>query len=281
MVERGELGFRRRPFCKSLGVIPRILHFNYFGLDTTARNFPLIYYIAIRSAVEWIKPDKVLFYNTREPGGKYWDAVKPLLTRVPCEPPTEIFGRPLLHYAHQSDIVRLRALIATGGIYLDMDTVCRRSFDDLLSHPAVMGVQRFPNEHLGLCNAVILSEPNNPFMLEWLESYRTFRSKGRDKRWDEHGVRLPWKLARMNDDGKSGHKDLHVEPPESFFEPSWWPSEHERLFDRVEEFPAAYCHHLCETASYQRYLQTITEQYIREVDTTYNLAARPFLPGLE
>ena len=83
------------PPCRNR-MIPRILHFCYFGLDSTARNFPLVYYIAIRSAIEHIKPEAAYFHNTCEPDGKYWEALKPLMTRVPCEPPTEIFGRPLI-----------------------------------------------------------------------------------------------------------------------------------------------------------------------------------------
>jgi hypothetical protein len=84
----------------------------------------------------------------------------------------------------------------------------------------------------------------------------------------------------MTPEGKSGRTDLHVEPAESFFIPGWWPSELERLFERVEKFQHAYCHHFFETLSYKQYLETLTEQYILEIDTTYNLAARPFLPNL-
>lgn len=174
----------------------------------------------------------------------------------------------------------MRALNETGGIYLDIDTVCRRSFDDLLNHPCVLGIQNHIDGSTGLCNAVILSEPRHPFLDEWLNTYKSFRSQGRDEFYDEHAVRVPWKLARMTPDGKTGRKDLHIEPPESFFLPGWWSSELERLFERVEDFPNAYCHHLAESLSYKPYLETLTEQYIRDIDTTYNLAARPFLPNL-
>jgi hypothetical protein len=261
-------------------MIPRLLHFCYFGLDSTARNFPLVHYLAIRSAIECIRPEIVYFHNTREPGGKYWEALKSLVTRVPCEPPKQIFGRPLLHYSHQADIIRLQALIQTGGIYLDVDTLCRRRFDDLLPHSCVLGIQPLLDGTGGLGNAVILSEPHHPFLEAWLAAYKSFRSKGRDNFYDEHSVRIPWQLAGMTPAGTSGRKDLHIEPAESFFIPGWWPSDLARLFEQVEDFPRAYCHHLAESLSYRPYLETLTEQYILEVDTTYNLAARPFLPRL-
>ena len=138
--------------------------------------------------------------------------------RVPCEPPDEVFGRPLRHYAHQADIVRLKSLLKTGGIYLDIDTICCRSFDDLLVHPCVLGLQRDPIGVCdGLCNAVILSEPGSTFLQEWFDSYRSFRADGCGQYWDEHSVRVPWRLAQITPEGRAGRPDLHVEPAESFF----------------------------------------------------------------
>lgn len=262
-------------------MIPRIVHFCYFGLEPTAEDFPLVYYLAIRSAAEKVQPTTIFFHNAQEPKGKYWEAAKPYLTCISCQAPKEIFGRPLLHYAHQADVVRLQILIETGGIYLDIDTICLQSFDRLLQHPCVMGIQnRLDGTPHGLCNAVMLSQPRNSFLMEWLDTYRQFCSKGRDKFWDEHSVKMPARLARMNAKNVSERGDLHIEPAESFFTPGWQEQEQKRLFDNVEEFPKAYCYHLAETKSFKQYLQSLTEATIHSLDTTYNLAARPFLPGV-
>jgi len=261
-------------------MIPRTLHFCYFGFDSAWQDFSLVYYIAIKSAIEVIKPDKIFFHNAIEPEGKYWNAIAPHVERIHCEPPKEIYQRPLYHYAHQADVMRLQILLRTGGIYLDIDTICLRSFDSLLHHPCVLGIQDFPDPKRGLCNAVIMCEPHNTFIEEWLKSYSWFRSTGKQHYWDEHSVLVPWDLAKITKDNRSGRSDLHVEPVESFFRPGWWPSEQERLFAKNESFPHAYCYHLCRTQSQGVYLNQITEKYIRDQDTTYNVAARKFLPNL-
>jgi len=89
------------------------------------------------------------------------------VTAVLTKPPTEVFGRPLRHFAHRADVLRLLALRRQGGIYLDMDTLCLKPFSDLLEYPCVRG-------RPGLCNAVILSEPGGRFISAWLASYRQF-----------------------------------------------------------------------------------------------------------
>ena len=117
-----------------------------------------------------------------------------------CIISAEIYGNNLYHYAHQSDVIRLQKLCKYGGIYLDIDTICLRSFKDLRNNKFVLGIQ--PNKAgtqiYGLCNAVMLSEKNSEFALKWIDEYTTFRSKGRDTHWDEHSVIIPLKLAYNN-----------------------------------------------------------------------------------
>ncbi len=256
-------------------MIPRIVHFCH-GLGDKPTVFHLVHFLAIRSAVHWLQPEKVYFHYANEPTGPYWEAARPLADQIKHIPPREIFGRELHHYAHRADVIRLRELIKTGGIYLDIDTICCRPWDDLLAHPCVLGLQRGSRDQLGLCNAVILSEPGSSFLQEWLESYRTFSAS----QWDEHSVRVPYRLARINRKGRPGRSDLHVEPPESFFCPAFMQDDLKQLFERIVPFPRAYCFHLWSGFSHARYLESLTERLIREVDTTYNIAARPFLPNL-
>jgi len=115
-----------------------------------------------------------------------------LVTLVQLTAPREIFGAPLAHVAHRSDVVRLQKLIEHGGIYLDADVLVQRDFDDLLNESVVLGREG----EFGLANAVILAEPNATFLVRWLDAYRSFRSKGKDEFWSEHSVLLPAKLAQ-------------------------------------------------------------------------------------
>lgn len=174
-------------------MIPNIIHF-VFGLseDFGGRPFSFIHYLAVKSACDCNKPDRIYLHHAYEPEGEWWDKARPYLTLNRVGIPTQVFGNPLLHYAHAADVIRLEVLLELGGIYLDIDVICVRSFTPLLKYPAVMGKER----EGGLCNAVILAERNSEFIRQWYESYVTFRSRGKDEFWSEHSVEVPFRIAQ-------------------------------------------------------------------------------------
>ena len=105
----------------------------------------------------------------------------------------EIFGNPIVKFAHKADIIRIEALLEHGGIYLDLDVFTIRSFAPLLRFETVMGLEGGvpPMPRQGLCNAIIVSSATSPYLRRWYEAYRTFR----DSDWAGHSVKLPLKLA--------------------------------------------------------------------------------------
>ena len=102
--------------------IPKVLHYT-FGMarDFGGKPWSLVHHVCLKSAIERIKPDKIYFYCQFEPATAWWRLSRELVTVVKIEAPREIFGRPLKHVAHKSDVVRLQKLIQHGGIYLDAD----------------------------------------------------------------------------------------------------------------------------------------------------------------
>ena len=257
--------------------IPNIIHFIY-GFKEQKSEFEIYRYIAIKSAYEVNKPDKIYFYYYYEPYGYWWNKIKVYLTLVKIEPPTEIYGNKLHHYAHQSDVVRLQKLIEHGGIYLDIDTICLKSFSDLLHYDFVMGKQNNSDnsETYGLCNAVILSSPNAEFPKKWLETYKTFRSKGRDTYWDEHSVLKPLALSNIYT------KNIKILEYNSFFYPLWY-NINDIIFNniyKIDDYKNIinnnYCIHLWDTYS-TNYLKNLTENYIFANNTLYNIFSRKFL----
>ena len=176
------------------------------------------------------------------------------------EAPAEIFGRTLHHYAHRADVLRLSVLKEEGGIYLDIDTICLRPFTDLLGHSCVMGRQG----GRGLCNAVILSEPEGHFIRAWLEQYRTFRSKGHDKYWDEHSVRLPNRMAR----DPQFRPHIKVLPKRAFFFPLWGQMRHLFQSGDLGQFRQSYCIHYWESMTHQQ-LAKITPENAVAGDSNY------------
>jgi len=134
---------------------------------------------------------------------------KSLVTYVKQNPSEEIFGNKLYHVAHKADVLRLKILIEHGGIYLDLDTICKKPFTAFLNHKFVIGKQGRWRK-MGLCNAVMMSEKSSEFAKIWLDAYKTFRSKGKDEYWGEHSVKVPLDLA------KQYPHLLHIEPYDSF-----------------------------------------------------------------
>lgn len=92
-----------------------------------------------------------------------------------------------------------------------------KPFDDLLYAPMTMGMEaspdsrRSPFDPTGLCNAVIIAEPQATFIDHWMRTYVTFD----EKNWAGHSVDMPWDLARIYPD------DIQVLNTTAFFWPLW------------------------------------------------------------
>ena len=279
-------------------MIPNIFHF-VFGMaaDFGGKTFSLVHYLSVRSVVELNKPDTAYFHYHYEPQGEWWQKAKSLLTLNKIAAPDSFMGRPLVHVAHKADVIRLQVLQETGGIYLDLDTISVKPLKDLLNYSFAIGqelktpyVPKNPRQKIkyrvrkqlglikesssaptGLCNAVLLSEKNSEFVNLWLNEYKTFRSKGRDKYWNEHSVQVPEKLAATNP------QMITKLSPYAFHYPLYDSYSLKAMFEEVNEFSEAYLHHLWETFSWDNYLSKLTVEKIKTVDTTYNLLARRFL----
>ena len=277
-------------------MIPNIFHF-IFGMATDfgGRPFSLSHYLAIKSAADVNRPETIFFHYEFEPTGEWWDKAKPLLTLNKIKAPDSFMGNTLYHVAHKADVVRLQALKEYGGIYLDLDTICVKPLHSLYNHSFIIGQELKPeyipknwrqkikyairkqfqgkkeNEINGLCNAALLAEKGSPFVNLWLDTYSSFRSKGRDKYWNEHSVFVPIKLAAENPD------KITLLSPYAFHYPLYNKPGLESMFEKVTDFRDAYLHHLWESFSWEKYLSRLTVKDIFEKDTTYNHIARRFL----
>jgi len=230
-------------------MIPNVFHFCYALLPDA--KFGFLEYLAIKSACEVNRPERIYLHYQHECSGPWWEKARELVTLRKTEAPTEVFGRPIAHFAHRTDVLRLQLLQEEGGIYLDIDTLCLRPFTDLLVHPCVLGWEG----GRGLCNAVILSEPRGRFVGAWLESYRTFRSQGHDDYWDEHSVLMPAQLA--GDPRLSPH--IKTVSKRAFFFPLWDDMRFLFKSSDLRKFRESYCVHYWETNT-RHWLQEITPE---------------------
>lgn len=271
--------------------IPRHFHF-IFGMRPQNEPFHLVYYLCLESCLQVNRPERISLYYHYEPYGPWWDLIQDRITtvRVPLNElvaNTNYSNRHIgknLRYAHHADFVRVEKLYQHGGVYADIDTLFIRPLSvDLYNHSFVLGREdRVTNPRTGeswdsLCNAFIMSEPGAEFARIWLERMPVVF----DGSWSDHSC----KLAQIIYDEYPQH--IHVEPPSSFYPYMWTRGDMRALLEEChDDWNGAYSvhlwNHLWWSSSKNNFSKIsgkkLTERFIRNVDTTYTIAARRFLP---
>jgi len=271
--------------------IPNIFHF-VFGLREQNEPFHLAYFLCLNSCLTVNRPDKVYLYYHHEPYGRYWDLIKDQLTLVKVDPISLVsnfdyddkYIEKNFTYAHHSDFIRLEKLYEHGGVYADIDTIFVNPYPAHLFEKAyVLGredpiqCQKTGKQKDSLCNALIMSEPQGEFGRIWYEGMKD----AFDGSWSNHSTVLPQELSEA-------HPDLiHIEPKRSFYGYMWTREDLYQLFERCDsDFSGIYSIHLWSHLWWAKkrrdfsnfHAGRLTEKIIRNVDTTYNFLARPFLP---
>jgi len=239
-------------------MIPNIIHFIFFGFT----KFEFIHYLAIKSAADVHCPDKIFLYYTKQPqNNPLWDQILPLVELVHVIPPEEFNGVKLESYQYKADILRLQKLYELGGIYLDIDIISLKSYSNLLSHNCVLGIES-GTDNLetaeSITNAVILCEPQHPFINDWLEE--TGRNLD-NKHWAYHAVNLPVELLKRK------KYNVHLEPKQSFMPFGWrdtWILENDH--SKVKLLSDSYTIHLWETI-WQPQLAKVDFSYLKNSDS--------------
>ncbi len=270
--------------------IPKRFHF-VFGLRPQKEPFHLAHYLCLESCLQVNQPEEISFYYHYEPFGPYWRAIKDRLdlVRVDLVDFVSEYRYPLpffnqFRYAHHSDFIRLEILAARGGIYADIDTVFVHPIPgELYDEPFVLGQE--PDVIVAggaptpsLCNAFIMSEPGAEFGALWLAGLQP----AFDGTWSNHSTLLPYRLSQT-------HPHLiHVAPRPAFYKHGCTPHELWTLLEGCDaDYSGVVSMHLWSHLWWSQrrvdfstfHAGRLTEEYVRTVDTTYNLVARRFLPA--
>jgi glycosyltransferase involved in cell wall biosynthesis len=271
--------------------IPKSMHF-VFGLREQAEPFHLVHYLCIESCRRVVKPATIFLHCKHLPYGRYWELVSEHLTVVRVDHAEEVSRATYddnlvpqqFRYAHHSDFVRLDALIEHGGMYADIDTLFVHEFPEKwFEQPFVIGREAaVRDEHTGevrpsLCNALLMSEKGSEFAQIW----RNEMEAALNGSWSNHSTLLPHELSLRIPEA------VHVEPIRSFFEYGASRDGIERLFEDAEtDLERVFSIHLWSHLWWDEnrtdfshvHAGEFTEERIRALDTTYNLAARTHLP---
>lgn len=268
-------------------------HFHFvFGLQPQREPFHLSHYLCLASCLEVNRPERVTLYYHHEPWGHYWELIRDRLelVRVDLVPRIRehVYDDRLIgtkyRYAHHSDFVRIDQLLEHGGVYADIDTLFVAPYPDAFYEPpVVMGredpvwCERTQRTRPSVCNAVILAQRGAPFLRE----LRRRMEDAFDGTWSGHSCFLIHDLAEEMPGA------IHLEEPRPFFRFMWTREDLTLLFEGLErDLYGVYSIHLWSHLWWERrrrdfssfHAGRIRERRIRNVDTTYNVLARRFLP---
>jgi hypothetical protein len=253
--------------------IPRIFHF--ISISDQPRELEFFTLMAIASALHYNPGWSVILHCTHEPIGANWERVKSRVDVNPI-PHFDFFGIARIHHpAHRADVIRLLALKFVGGFYLDTDTLTIKTYEPLLKNKVVMAVQgALYDIPAGLCNATIAATRGATFIDRWLSKFKSFRSKGVDKYWDLHSVKMPALLSFYHP------SEVTVLPFDSFFSPLW--SDLERVVlegdasSWIPHVQHSYVFHLWNGVT-KHALAKISYDFIQSSRSLYAHFARPAL----
>lgn len=116
-------------------------------------------------------------------------------------------------YAFVSDYVRLKALCEDGGLYMDVDFMVYKSFDDLMKYDAFIGFEG--SKYLPVMMGVCASKPNGKWVKEMLDAYQGRHFLKSDGSLDlTTNVQFITSIMQRNGFVQNGeeqdYKDLHV-----------------------------------------------------------------------
>lgn len=254
-------------------MIPKVIHYN-FGLDPffCKKPFAYFHYLNVLSARR-INPDYTInLYYHYKPDHLYFDKLSDICNLIKIED-LEIYDKNKFAYTeHLSDFLRLTLLNQIGGIYLDIDTICVKSFDDLLHHKFVMGYEMARPNYIkdeiliGLGNSTMMSEQRSKFSQLWLDDYETNYNGD----WNFNSVKRPLALS-------SEYPDLiHIEPKDSFFKYPWDHVGKLQLFEEELDVNDCYSLHLWECTNYS-ILASYTPSIIQNTKNTVTNIYKQFL----
>ena len=155
--------------------IPKIIHLLYFG-ETEFYNF---HHRCVHSMLQYMPNYEIRIYNAKEPiGNAFWDDIKnqPRVSIHKMDPPVFYDGFELKHFQYKADVVRLELLYEHGGVYLDLDMLITRNFDDVFSsgHSFYISEERANGAGNGaLINAFLAAKPKNEFIKLWLNEFKS------------------------------------------------------------------------------------------------------------
>ena len=150
--------------------------------------------LAVLSAYRHIKPDAIYFHTNNTPTGEYWDLLNKLtnLKVLNRTLPEKVYGvktKKAVYETSDSNLDRVLLLQEYGGIYLDMDVMVVKSFDDLRKNQCTLGLEKEGT----VCGGIIICAKDSTFLALWVNY---FLDDHRPDKWAYNSGKIPSMLAK-------------------------------------------------------------------------------------
>jgi mannosyltransferase OCH1-like enzyme len=151
--------------------IPKNIHLIFFG-ETDFLNYHME---CVNSIVENMSNYKVIIhYNKLPQNNEYWNKISSKVELRYVDIPQTFDDFELKYFQYKADVVRLELLYNEGGIYLDIDMLILKNFDEIFKDGYDFYISKEGSEeNSGLINAFLASKPKNEFLKIWLNSFKT------------------------------------------------------------------------------------------------------------
>ena len=122
--------------------VPNVVHFVLLK-EANETDIDFIGATCILAAFLNQEPEKIILHTNVILKGKYFGLVQDLLENSlevrKVKRPTHVFGYPLSSDYHASDLIRIKTLIAEGGIFLDLDTFLVQNVSRFFDYDCTLG----------------------------------------------------------------------------------------------------------------------------------------------
>jgi len=221
-------------------MIPKKIYF-IFGTkeDFGGKPFSFSNYLNILSAHQ-VNPDyEIELLYKYAPDNKYFNQLNSFckLTQINDWPQT-LNNNPVNRVEHISGYLRIKKLYEEGGVYLDTDVICVKSFDDLLDGECILGTEWQSSKaerSCGTSDAIILAEKHSSFLRRWIDDYYMCYD---NKLYAYNACARPFTLS------KQFPEEVNILPVESFCKYSWHTEGFNSLFVENSNLDGAYTLHL-------------------------------------
>ena len=163
---------RQQLYPKNNNIIPKLIHLICIG-NMKFLNFHYNCIISMKNAM----PEyKIIVYTDSPPiDNSFWNSLLENniinFERIKVDDCFDGFNLKFVQY--KADVLRLNILYEKGGVYLDLDMLIIKNFENIINTGKDLYISKENKEGTSLINSFIASKPNNGFIKLWLESFKT------------------------------------------------------------------------------------------------------------